>query len=89
MTSFSIIREKRAIVLKPEQEMATYSLLHGRDFMAILSTGFGKRMIITVFALAKEEMSSLKTRVILISPLNSIMDDHFQNVAAELYGNGA
>ena len=29
--------------------------------MAILSTGFGKSMIITVFALAKEEMSSLKT----------------------------
>lgn len=43
--------------------------------MAILSTGFGKSMIITVFALAKEEMSSLKTCVILISPLNSIIDD--------------
>ena len=29
--------------------------------MAILSTGFGKSMIFTVFAMAKEEMSSLKT----------------------------
>ena len=75
MTLFSIIRENREIVLKPEQEMATYSLLHGRDVMAILSTGFGKSMIITVFALAKEEMSSLKTCVILVLPLNSIMDN--------------
>ena len=44
--------------------------------MAILSTGFGKSMIFTVFAMAKEEMSSLKTCMcmITISPLKCIID---------------
>ena len=36
------IWENRVIVLKPEQEMAIYNLLHERDVKAILSTGFGK-----------------------------------------------
>ena len=67
--------ENRAAVEKPEQEMAN-SLLHRRDVMAILSTGFGKSMIFTVFAMAKEEMSSLKTCMcmITISPLKCIID---------------
>ena len=45
--------------------------------MTILSTGFGKSMIFTVFAMAKKEMSSLKTCIgmIPISPLKSIIDD--------------
>ena len=46
--------------------------------MTILSTGFGKSMIFTVFAMAKKEMSSLKTCIgmIPISPLEiSIIDD--------------
>ena len=69
------LRENRAAVEKPEQEMAN-SLLHRRDVMAILSTGFGKSMIFTVFAMAKEEMSSLKTCMcmITISPLKCIID---------------
>ena len=49
--------ENSAIVLKPEQETAINNLLNGRDVMDILSTVFGKSMIFTVFALAKEEMS--------------------------------
>jgi len=70
-----IRREIRAIVLKPEQEMAIYSLLQRRDVMAILSTGFGKSMIFTFFAMAKEEMPSSKTCMISISPLKSTIDD--------------
>ena len=57
----NIWRENRAIVLKPKQEMAIYSLLQRRDVMEILSTRFGKSMIFTVFAMAKEEISSSKT----------------------------
>ena len=54
-----IRRENRTIVLKPEQEIvAIYSLPQRRDVMAILSTGFGKSMIFTFFAMAKEEMPS-------------------------------
>ena len=39
------------------------------------STGFGKSMNVTVFALAKEEMSSVKTSVIVLLPLKSIISD--------------
>ena len=71
----NIWRENRAIVLKPKQEMAIYSLLQRRDVMEILSTRFGKSMIFTVFAMAKEEISSSKTCMITISPLKSTIDD--------------
>ena len=49
--------------------MAIYSLLHGRDAMAIFSTDFGNSMIFTVFFMVKEEMSLSKTSMIAISPL--------------------
>ena len=71
----NIRRENRAIVLKPKQKMAIYSLLQRRDVMEILSTRFGKSMIFTVFAMAKEEISSSKTCMITISPLKSTIDD--------------
>ena len=41
--------------------------------MEILSTGFGKSMIFTVFAMAKEEM-------ITISPLKSTIDDQISEM---------
>ena len=50
----NIWRENRAIVLKPKQGMAIYSLVQRRDVIEILSTGFGKRMIFIVFAMGKE-----------------------------------
>ena len=55
--------------------------------MEILSTRFGKSMIFTVFAMAKEEISSSKTCMITISPLKSTIDDDIANVVAELYSN--
>ena len=48
--------------------------------MAILSTGFGKSMIFTVFAMAKEEMSSSKTCMLAISPLKSTIDDQISEM---------
>ena len=53
----NIWRENRAIVLTPKQEMAIYSLLQRRDVME----SFGKSMIFTAFAKAKEEISSSTT----------------------------
>ena len=67
-------------MLKPEQETVINNLLHGRDFLAILPTGFGKSMIYTAFALAKEEISSSKTCVIVIAPLKSIIDDQISEM---------
>ena len=43
--------------------------------MAILPTGFGKSMIVPVFAMTKEEMSSLKICIIPFFPLKSTIDD--------------
>ena len=48
--------------------------------MEILSTGFGKSMIFTVFAMAKEEISSSKTCMITISPLKSTTDDQISEM---------
>ena len=56
----NIRRENRENVLKPKQEIAIYSLLQRRDVVAILSTGFGESMILTVFAMGKEEMPHRK-----------------------------
>ena len=56
----NIRRENRENVLKSKQEIAIYSLLQRRDVVAILSTGFGESMILTVFAMAKEEMPHRK-----------------------------
>ncbi|CAH3154730.1 unnamed protein product [Porites lobata] len=60
--------------------MAIYSLLQRRDVMEILSTRFGKSMIFTVFAMAKEEISSSKTCMITISPLKRTIDDQISEM---------
>ena len=80
LSVLNIRRENRAIVLKAKQEMAIYSLLQRRDVMEILSTGFGKSMIFTVFSMAKEEVSSSKTCMIAISPLKSTIDDQISEM---------
>ena len=48
--------------------------------MEILSTRFGKSMIFTVFAMAKEEISSSKTCMMTISPLKSTIDDQISEM---------
>ena len=48
--------------------------------MEILSTGFGRSMIFTVFAMAKQEISSSKTCMITISPLKSTIDDQISEM---------
>ena len=65
----NVSREKEKIILKKEQETAVKELLAGRDVMAILPTGFGKSLTFTVFAIAKEQLRSEKTCVIVVSPL--------------------
>ena len=64
----NVSREKEKIILKREQETAVKELLAGRDILAILPTGFGKSLIFTVFAIAKEQLRSEKTCVIVVSP---------------------
>ena len=48
--------------------------------MEILSTRFGKSIIFTVFAMAKEEISSSKTCMITISPLKRTIDDQISEM---------
>ena len=80
----NILRENRSIVLKPKQEMTIYSLLQRTDVMEILSTSFGKSMIFTVFAMAKEEISSSKICMITISPLKSNIDGQISEMLSRV-----
>ena len=48
--------------------------------MVILSKRFGNSMIFTVFAMAKEEMSSSKTCMIAISPIKSTIDNQISEM---------
>ena len=66
LSHLNILREDREIIVKPEQETAVSELVHGRDVMAVLPTGFGKSMIFTVFALARKELSTTCTRTCII-----------------------
>ena len=63
----NVSRVKEKIILKREQETAVKELLAGRDVMAIMSTGFGKSLTFAVFAIAKEQLRSEKTCVIVVS----------------------
>ena len=68
----NVSREREKIILKREQETAVKELLAGRDVMAILPTGFGKSLTFTLFAIAKEQLRSEKTCVIVVSPLKRV-----------------
>ena len=48
--------------------------------MVILSKRFGNSMIFSVFAMAKEEMSSSKTCMIAISPIKSTIDNQISEM---------
>ena len=78
LNSLSIIG--RPMILKHEQKISLQHLLLGRDVMAILPTGFGKSMIFTAYALAKNEMIKMSGNinndggsVLVVSPLKSII----------------
>ena len=55
---------ERSTVLKREQKQAIVSLLNGEDVLAVLHTGFGKTMILTVFGIAESE--KLEGRPVLL-----------------------
>jgi superfamily II DNA or RNA helicase len=47
-------KSKRELILKREQEIAVKDLLLGKNFLAVLPTGYGKSLIFTLFLLARE-----------------------------------
>ena len=84
LSILNIWPENRAIVLSLNRKWPITVVFMGeRLWHWILSACFGKSMIFTVFALAKEEMPSSKTCEIVILPLKSIIDDSISgNVVA-------
>ena len=67
---------ERSVLLKREQKQAIVSLLNGEDVLAVLSTGLGKSMICTVFAIAEsEKLEGSPVSVLVICPLKSIISD--------------
>lgn len=78
LDSLNIHRESRKIILKEEQERAVKELISGNDVLAILPTGFGKSMVyrpLHDLYLGEPKMRSLKTCILVISPLKSLVDD--------------
>ncbi|KAJ7369741.1 hypothetical protein OS493_036772 [Desmophyllum pertusum] len=82
LKTLNINRETRKIILKEEQETAVKELLSGNDVMAILPTGFGKSIIYTIFGLAKQELRSATTCVLIISPLKSLIEDQIAEMTS-------
>ena len=67
---------ERSVLLKCEQKQAIVSLLNGEDVLAVLSTGLGKSMICTVFAIAEsEKLEDSPVSVLVICPLKGIISD--------------
>jgi Lhr-like helicase len=57
--------------LKREQEIAVKDLLLGKNVLTVLPTGYGKSLIFTLFLLARENITRIKTdgrRVFIASP---------------------
>ena len=79
---------KREIILKEEQETAVNNLFMGSDVLAILSTGFRKRITYTIFAWrAKrwDQRPSVKTCVLVTSPLKSLIEDQIAGIESRNY----
>ena len=62
-------------VLRPEQKEAISSLVHGKDLLAVLRTGFGKSLIFQLLIRVKQILSSKAACVIVVCPLKSIVQD--------------
>ena len=63
------------LFLKEEQRKCLFSLLGGRDVLAVLPTGFGKSLIFTLFVISMELKKNSPSSILVISPLTSIMVD--------------
>ena len=69
----------REFTLKPEQEAAVRALLHGKDVLAVLPTGYGNSMIYQMFVRANDYQKNGKAAILVISPLVSIIKDQIQD----------
>ena len=74
----------REFTLKPEQEVAVRALLHGKDVLAVLPTGYGNSMIYQMFVRAKDYQMNGKAAILVISPLVSIIKDQIQDSAVDI-----
>ena len=77
--ALNVRREARKIILKEEQKIAVNNLLLGSDALAILSTGFGKSMTYTIFALASQKMRSAKTWLSYLAAKNPYQRPNSRN----------
>lgn len=61
--------------LKEQQVTAVKKLLLNPEVLAVLPTGYGKSLIFQSFVVAKELLDNAKACVLVICPLNSIIQD--------------
>ena len=62
--SYRLTERLGGLVLKDKQEEALKSLLDGKDVFAVLSTGFGKSLIIKALSLQKKWRAASLIRVV-------------------------
>ena len=75
----------REFTLKPKKEVAVRALLDGKDFLALLPTGYGKNMIRQMLVRAKDYQMNGKATILIISPLVSIIKDQTQDLKSVGY----
>ena len=84
--NLNVVRGHQQQIILKEQEIAAEKLLLGQDVLAVLPTGYGKSIIFTVFALAKQLMRRTEKEistcilVIHVSPLTSITTDQISEM---------
>lgn len=66
--------------LKYEQQLAVKELSSGNDVLAVLPTGFGKSRIYQAFARLKAAEKADGVTLLVISPLNSIIEDQLADL---------
>lgn len=67
--------ERLPFNIKYQQRLANISLLHGKDVVSILPTGFGKSLIFQLYVLTKRNIDGSLPCIFIVTPLKSLVED--------------
>ena len=70
----------RDVFLKVKQYKILDAILFGKDVIGVLSTGYGKSIIFQLLPFIQEYLLGKETIVIVIAPLNAIIDDQIKSL---------
>jgi len=70
----------KAVVLKPKQSECLKLAANRNDIIACLPTGYGKSLLYEVLPYVEDVFRQSDTVVVVVMPLNAIIDDHMRNI---------